>query len=78
MMARLTVKGHKLSLSGSYGADGLTKDVPKEVYELGVDLPDELRKAWSEGGGWNSAGSEGPKMFEWAQSIMKPAKKRAA
>lgn len=67
MMGAARVHGHRITLSGSYGGDGLTCNVPDEVYEgYGVELPEELRKAWADGGGWNSAGSEAPKMREWA------------
>lgn len=71
MMARLTVTGHKLSLSGTYGSDGLLLDVPKEVFELGLDLPSELYEAWAKGGGHNSAGSEARVMHKWGLDNMK-------
>lgn len=71
MMARLTVKKHKLSLSGSYGADGLIMTVPDEVFELGLPLPTELYEAWAKGDGWNSAGSEAPLMTKWAKENFK-------
>ncbi len=76
MMGRINIKAggvvHKLVLSGSYGGDGLTKSVPKEVYDLGVDLPAELYEAWSKGEGWNSAGKEAPQMREWAKVTFAP------
>lgn len=66
MMASPTVKGHKLSLSGSYGSDGLPMEVPQELYDAAKPLPKELYDAWNNGGGWNSAGNEAPAMAEWA------------
>jgi hypothetical protein len=56
----------RVPLSGSYGGDGLPRTVPLPIFELGAKLPDELRKAWNEGGGWNSAGSEANAMQKWA------------
>lgn len=66
MMGSARVGKHNLILSGSYGGDGLPKSVPDEVYEAGVELPQELYDAWNNGGGWNSAGSEAPAMRAWA------------
>lgn len=43
--------GHKVFLTGTYGNGGLTIPVPPEVYAKGVELPKELRLAWSYGGG---------------------------
>lgn len=64
---------YRVSLSGAYGADGLIRDVPRPVYELGAPLPDHLRAAWNAGGGHNSAGSEAPAMDEWARTLRYPA-----
>jgi hypothetical protein len=66
MMGHARIHGHTLTLSGSYGSDGLPDTVPTEVYDRGVDLPQELYRAWKDGGGWNGAGSEGPLMRKWA------------
>lgn len=66
MVAGLNIKDYKLFLSGSYGSDGLIKTVPDDLFELGVDLPDELRQAWATGGCWNSCGSEAEAMKAWA------------
>lgn len=67
MMGFARIHGTRVTLSGSYGGDGLTRSVPKQIYErYGVELPSELYQAWKYGGGWNSAGSEAPKMREWA------------
>lgn len=71
MVAFVNIKGHRIYLSGTYGADGLLKDVPHAVYELGLDLPPELYEAWAKGGGHNSAGSEAEAMHRWAQENLK-------
>lgn len=76
MVARLIVKGHKLALSGSYGADGLTMSVPQEVYDMGTDLPSELYDMWAKGGGWNACGSEAPAMRQWALKAFAPKPKK--
>jgi hypothetical protein len=34
-------------------------------------LPDELYRAWANGDGWNSAGSEAEAMIEWANKEFK-------
>jgi hypothetical protein len=66
MMGFARVHGHSITLSGSYGADGLICSVPDAAYPLGLELPANLREAWNKGGGWNSAGSEAPAMRKWA------------
>ena len=65
MMGRCKVKGHRFTLSGTYGGDGMPRDVPEEVWKTGVPLPPELYEAWAQGNGWNGAGSEGPAMHKW-------------
>lgn len=66
MMANAEWHGYKMTLSGSYGNDGLTTDVEREVYDLATPVPQELIEAWNKGGGWNSAGSEAEAMRDWA------------
>lgn len=66
MMGTARIGAHRLSLSGSYGSDGLPCSVPDEVYEAGVELPQELYNLWNTGGGWNGAGSEAIAMRLWA------------
>lgn len=66
MMATVEWKGHKLSLSGTYGHDGLPLSVEREVYDQAVEVPKDLVEAWNKGGGWNGAGSEAEAMVEWA------------
>jgi len=66
MVANAKWKGHKLTLSGTYGNDGLPRSVAREVYDLAKELPPELVKAWNEGEGWNGAGKEAEAMIVWA------------
>jgi hypothetical protein len=75
MMGSAKVGQHRITLSGSYGSDGLPCSVPDDVYDAGVELPAELYQAWANGGGWNSAGSESDQMRAWAKSTFpKPSK----
>ena len=71
MMGRANIGGKWITISGSYGQDGLPKTVAKDIWERGVPLPDELYEAWNKGEGWNSCGTEAPSMREWAQTINK-------
>jgi hypothetical protein len=66
MMGSIRVKDQSITVSGSYGSDGLPKTVSDEIYNLGIELPKELYAAWNNGGGWNSAGSEGSSIRQWA------------
>lgn len=79
MMGSAEAFGHKLRLSGSYGGDGLTVTVPRDVFEQAIPIPQELHDAWNKGGGWNSTGSEAYAMREWARANLdklEPARKR--
>jgi hypothetical protein len=60
---------YRVSLSGTYGADGLTIDADQYpgLWERLHPLPDELVAAFWQGGGHNSAGSEGPAIHRWAR-----------
>jgi hypothetical protein len=77
MMGHAKLYGYKFTLSGSYGADGLTCTMPDDIYNsCGVELPQELYDAWNKGGGWNSSGSEGPSIRQWAKDNLAALKKR--
>lgn len=67
MMGTIRVKGRSITVSGTYGGDGLPKSVPEDIYNLGVELPKDLYEAWNKGGGWNGAGSEGAAVHAWAK-----------
>lgn len=71
MMGDLRVGPFVITVSGTYGSDGLPVDVPRKVWEHGVPLPDYLFEAWNKGGGWNGAGSEAGEMRKWARENIK-------
>ncbi len=74
MMGSARIGSQRITLSGSYGSDGLPVSVPDEVYQMGAELPGELYNAWNNGGGWNGAGSEAPAMRQWALATFRPCK----
>ena len=69
MMGTARVKGKSITLSGSYGNDGLPKTIDHETWETAVPVPKELYEKWSKGGGWNSCGSEAHDFRKWALSM---------
>lgn len=78
MMGIARVYGHSLTVSGTYGNDGLPVHLdrlPDKVQDRirgeMIRLPDELYAAWAHGGGHNSAGSEGRSMQGWARRTFK-------
>ena len=71
MMGKARVLGETLTLSGSYGSDGLPVTVSDEIYAIGTDVPQELYDAWNNGGGHNSCGSEAEAMRTWALKLCK-------
>lgn len=73
MMANARFAGEAVTLSGSYGNDGLPRDVSQAQYDAAVPVPAGLIKAWNEGGGWNGAGSEAEAMLTWARQEFSPA-----
>ena len=70
MMGTARVKNRSLTVSGTYGADGLTMDVDPEVFDMAMPVPEILYEAWAHGGGWNSAGAEAEAMRTWAQALL--------
>lgn len=68
MMGSTRLFGRRVSISGSYGSDGLPVSVPRDIYFRGLEVPQQLYDAWNKGEGWNSAGSEAPLFVEWAQA----------
>ena len=70
--------GHySLSLSGTYGEDGLPKDVSAfpGLWEQLHPVPEELREKFWNGGGHNCAGSEAMSMHEWANENINTLRK---
>jgi len=68
MMGHAMVQGKRLTISGSYGSDGLPVTVPPEVFNIAIPLPFELLAAWNVGGGHNGSGSEAEAMRQWAMA----------
>lgn len=67
MMGKVAIYGERYTVSGAYGSDGLPKTVSDKVFDRArVALPADLYEAWSQGGGWNSCGTEAIAMREWA------------
>jgi len=70
---RRVFDGHyKLTLSGTYGQDGLTLDAERYpgLWQRLHPMPADLQEVFWKGGGHNSAGSEGPAVAEWAKTNM--------
>jgi hypothetical protein len=68
MMGSMRIGPHKLTLSGTYGDDGLPCDPDRYpgLWEKLMPLPKDLTDKFWNGGGHNSSGSEGPDMKDWA------------
>ncbi len=66
MMGKARVGGESLTVSGSYGSDGLPMNVSANVFNRSVPVPKALYDAWNKGEGWNSAGNEALSMRQWA------------
>ena len=72
MMGTARIKSHSITLSGTYGDDGLPVDTDiREVWDAAIPVPKELYDKWAKGGGWNSAGSEALDMARWAIETFK-------
>jgi hypothetical protein len=67
MMGRANVNGRWLTVSGSYGNDGLPMTIDKLPQDA-KPLPRELYEAWNKGEGWNGAGNEALAMRNWANA----------
>ena len=67
MMGCARVKNRTLTVSGTYGSDGLPMTVDEEIFEMGTPVPRELYDKWANGKGWNGPGAEGKEMREWAR-----------
>jgi hypothetical protein len=69
MMGSVNLWGHTITLSGTYGEDGLTNDCASdELWAMLHPLPPEVARAfWADGTGHNSAGHfSGPLIHDWA------------
>ena len=72
MMGHVKLGDQTITVSGTYGGDGLPRDLDS-VHEWNrhmlIRMPPELEAEFWKGGGWNDAGSEGPSVREWGKSI---------
>jgi hypothetical protein len=71
MMGTVSVGACRISLSGSYGHDGLPLTAPAGIWERLHPVPKDLQDAFWSGGGHNSAGSEAPALRAWALAHFK-------
>jgi hypothetical protein len=82
MGGTLHLGDQEVSLSGTYGGDGL----PLSLYEVRswnrgclTKLPPEIEEAyWKGEGGHNSAGSEGLTLHEWGKALLKSRQPQAS
>lgn len=74
MTGTARIAGQSVTVSGSYGSDGLPMDyeklIPAARVKL-VELPADLTEEFWKGGGHNSAGSEASAMRRWALEAFK-------
>ena len=69
MMGTINIAGQRVTVSGSYGADGLPmdyEDLAPAARSKVVEVPEDLAEVFWRGGGHNCAGSEAPAMRHWA------------
>lgn len=68
MMGTARVGGESLTVSGSYGNNGLPMRVDREIWErFMTPVPERLYEAWNGGGGHNSTGAEREAVVAWAK-----------
>lgn len=79
MMARVKIGTRTISLSGTYGHDGLPLSVDAmdswKRWESLIQLPAELEREFWQGGGHNSGGSEMTNMSRWAKENLQQLRK---
>jgi len=73
-MGTIRIGNQWLTVSGTYGSDGLTMDyekvLPQYRHHL-VEVPTAIADIfWAGEGGWNSAGSEGPAMHKYGHGLL--------
>lgn len=74
MIGTARIAGQSVTVSGSYGSDGMPMDYEKLTPQARTKLvrvPDELTEQFWNGGGHNSAGKEAPAMRQWALETFK-------
>lgn len=76
MMGSARIGKNKYTLTGTYGDSGLPLSVKYEDWARGVPMPADLEEKFWKGGGHNSAGSEGPDVHAWGESLLAQGKGR--
>lgn len=74
MMGTVNIAGQRVTVSGSYGSDGLPTDyenLNESALSKVVPLPDSLANEFWAGGGHNSSGKEATAMRQWALATFK-------
>ena len=66
MMGTARIFNESITISGSYGNDGLPKTVSEKIFLKGFPVPEDLYNEWAYGAGHNSAGSEAESFRIWA------------
>lgn len=69
MIGTARIAGQSITVSGSYGGDGLPKDYEKltpAARQKLTEVPADLAEQFWNGGGHNTAGAEAPAMRQWA------------
>ncbi len=68
MVGDMKLGSQQIYVEGTYGGNGLPKTLPREVWQAGLILPNDLCELWATAkGGHNSAGSEGLLIRRWAR-----------
>jgi len=75
MMGTMRIGSQQITMSGTYGDDGLPDNIEK-ISEANrkylTPVPPALKEAFWKGGGHNSAGAEAQEMYNWGMSILSP------
>jgi hypothetical protein len=71
MMGHATIGGREITVSGSYGEDGLPMSWDRGLWERGVPLPEDIALMWAKGGGHNQSGAEGASVHAWATANLR-------
>lgn len=72
MMGEAKLAGHRVGLSGGFGADGLTLDPPPGLWDQLVPLPEDLTVGfWRESSAWES------RLRTWARAHLAELQKAA-
>ena len=47
MMGRMRIGPHLISVSGGFGSDGGPREVPDDVFDIGLPVPPAVKKDWN-------------------------------